>query len=159
MAGLAPPAFVTDRDGDKTFLDADHRHHAVQELAIRDLKEGAALNQCPSGAFFANAAWLVLATLAHNLLRWTAHLGALTTGPVVAKTIRRRFLTLPGRLTRTARIWTLHLPTRWPWRDAFLTAPQQTSSAARALLTGPRFPTLRPALASPCPAPPQAAHD
>jgi hypothetical protein len=115
-------AFVTDRDGDMVFLDADHRHHAVQELAIRDLKEGAGMNHCPSGRFAANAAWLVLATLAHNLLRWTARLGAIADGPIVAKTIRRRFLTLPGRLTRTARTWTLHLPTRWPWLQPFLAA-------------------------------------
>jgi hypothetical protein len=39
-----------------------------------------------------------------------------------ARTLRRRLLTLPGRLTRTARRWTLHLPTRWPWRHAFAAA-------------------------------------
>ena len=33
-------AFVTDRVGTSIELDADHRRHAVQELAIRDLKEG-----------------------------------------------------------------------------------------------------------------------
>jgi hypothetical protein len=115
-------AFVTNRTGDAVTLDADHRRHAVQELAIRDLKEGAGMNHCPSGIFQANAAWLVLATLAHNLLRWTAHLGAISDGPVVAKTIRRRFLSLPGRLTRSARKHTLHLPTRWPWAEQFLDA-------------------------------------
>jgi hypothetical protein len=31
-------AFSTDRDGDAVTLDADHRRHAVVELAIRDLK-------------------------------------------------------------------------------------------------------------------------
>jgi hypothetical protein len=72
--------------------------------------------------FWANAGWLVLATLAHNLLRWTTILGGIHTGPVVTKTIRRRYLTLPGRLTRSARRTTLHLPTRWPWRDAFTEA-------------------------------------
>ncbi len=107
--------FVTDRDGDVVFLDADHRHHGVQELAIRDLKEGAGMAHCPSGVFFANAAWLVLATLAHNLMRWIASLGDIADGAVVAKTIRRRLLAIPGRLTRSARVWTLHLPTRWPW--------------------------------------------
>ncbi len=115
-------AFVTDRAGDAINLDADHRRHAVVELAIRDLKHGAGLNHCPSGVFTANAAWAVLATLAHNLLRWTASLGGLTTGPVVAKTIRRRYLTLPGRITRSARRSTLHLPAGWPWRDAFVEA-------------------------------------
>jgi hypothetical protein len=115
-------AFVTDRAGDAATLDADHRRHAVCELAIRDLKEGAGLVHCPSGVFNANAAWAVLATLAHNLWRWTALIGGLATGPVVAKTLRRRYLTIPGRITRTARRRTLHLPTRWPWRDAFMQA-------------------------------------
>jgi hypothetical protein len=109
-------AFVTDRPGDAVTLDADHRHHAVVELAIRDLKDGAGLAHCPSGVFNANAAWLVLAALAHNTLRWTALLDAL------AKTIRRRLLTLPGRLTRSARVLTLHLPTRWPWARQFTLA-------------------------------------
>jgi hypothetical protein len=115
-------AFVTDRAGSAVDLDADHRHHAVIELAIRDLKQGAGLVHCPSGIFNANAAWAVLATLAHNLLRWTAALGGLATGPIVAKTIRRRYLSLPGRITRSARRATLHLPAGWPWRDAFVEA-------------------------------------
>jgi hypothetical protein len=112
-------AFLTDRAGRAGELDADHRRHAVCELAIRDLKEGAGMNHCPSGRFFANSAWLVIASLAHNLLRWMAALALGIPGPVVAKTIRRRFLTLPGRLTRGARRRRLHLPRRWPWRDVF----------------------------------------
>jgi len=115
-------AFVTDRAGEAISLDADHRRHAVIELAIRDLKEGAGLNHCPSGRFAANAAWLVLAALAHNLVRWTCSLGLGIDGPVVSGTIRRRFIALPGRLTRSARRWRLHLPARWPWRDAFVGA-------------------------------------
>lgn len=117
-------AFVTDRAGDAIALDADHRAHATIELAIRDLKHGAGLSHCPSGKFNANGAWLVAAALAHNLLRWTAALGGLVaTGTlVVAKTLRRRHVTLPGRLTRSARRQTLHLPTRWPWRHAFIQA-------------------------------------
>ncbi len=108
-------AFLTDREGDATFLDADHRRHAVVELAIRDLKEGSGLEHCPSGDFNANAAWAVLASIAHNLLRWVGVLGLEMTGPLVAKTIRRKFLTLPGRLTTSARRRRLHLPTNWSW--------------------------------------------
>ena len=115
-------AFVTDLDGDAVTVDADHRAHAVVELAIRDLKHGAGLTHCPSGKFNANAAWLVLTALAHNLLRWVAAIGLGLPGHVVAKTIRRRYLSLPGRFTRSGRVDTLHLPTRWPWSDAFLAA-------------------------------------
>jgi len=115
-------AFITNRTGDAVALDADHRRHAVIELAIRDLKEGAGLNHCPSGRFFANAAWVVLAALAHNFLRWTACIALGIDGPVVAKTLRRRFVNVPGRLTRSARRLRLHLPVGWPWRDTFLAA-------------------------------------
>lgn len=51
---------MTDRVGSAVALDADHRRHAVVELAIRDAKQGSGLNHHPSGKFFANAAWLVL---------------------------------------------------------------------------------------------------
>ena len=113
-------AFVTDRPGTATFLDADHRRHAVCELAIRDLKAGAGLAHLPSGQFNANAAWLLAATLAHNLLRWTASLGlGIRDQQTVAKTLRRTLLHLPGRLTRSARQWTLHLPAGWPWEHSF----------------------------------------
>ena len=113
-------AFVTNRVGTMLELDADHRHHAVCELAIRDLKAGAGLAHLPSGQFNANAAWLLAATLAHNLLRWTATLGLGVRGQqTVAKTLRRTLLVLPGRLTRCARRWTLHLPAGWPWAHSF----------------------------------------
>jgi Transposase DDE domain group 1 len=115
-------AFITDRAGTAVALDADHRRHAVVELAIRDLKQGTGLCHCPSGVFGANAAWALVATLAHNLLRWVAALGLGTHGLVVAKTIRRRFITLPGRLTHAARRRSLHLPSGWPWAEGFLDA-------------------------------------
>ena len=37
-------------------------------------------------------------------------------------TLRRRYLRVPGRITRSARHRTLHLPTRWPWATEFTTA-------------------------------------
>jgi len=70
----------------------------------------------------ANAAWTVIACLAHNLLRWTELLGLRDQRPRRARTLRRRLLALPGRLTRSARRWTLHLPARWPWQADFLAA-------------------------------------
>jgi hypothetical protein len=116
-------AFVTDRPATTTWLDADHRRHAVCELAIRDLKAGAGLAHLPSGRFVANAAWLLAAALAHNLLRWTASLGLGSRDQqTVAKTLRRTLLALPGRLTRSAGRLTLHLPAGWPWAHSFTMA-------------------------------------
>ena len=113
-------AFVANRVGTMLELDQDHRRHAVCELAIRDLKAGAGLAHLPSGRFAANAAWLGAATLAHNLIRWTTTLGlGIRDQQTVAKTLRRTLLALPGRLTRSARQWTLHLPAEWPWAHSF----------------------------------------
>ena len=56
--------------------------------------------------------------MAHNLARWTARLG-LGEGIVTTKTLRRRLFALAGRLTRSARRLTLHLPARWPWAMPF----------------------------------------
>jgi hypothetical protein len=72
--------------------------------------------------FLANAAWLVIAVLAHNLLRWVAAIGLAISDLVVAKTLRRRLLAMPGRLTRSARRRRLHLPRDWPWAGQFLAA-------------------------------------
>jgi hypothetical protein len=52
--------------------------------------------------------------IAHNLARWTARIG-LGEGIVTTKTIRQRLFSIPGRLTRSARVVTVHLPARWPW--------------------------------------------
>ncbi len=115
-------AFISDSSEPLAQVEADHRRHAQIELAIRDLKQGSGLNHAPSGRFFANAAWLLISCLAHNLLRWLASLGLGIPGPIVAQTLRRRYLTLPGRITRSSRRSTLHLPARWPWRHAFTQA-------------------------------------
>ena len=114
-------AFITDRDGATLVLEADHRRHAEIENAIRDLKYGMALNHLPSGKFAANGAWLAVQVMAHNLARWTARLG-LGEGIVTTKTLRRRLFGLVGRLTRSARRLTLHLPARWPWAIDWSTA-------------------------------------
>ena len=110
--------FITDRDGEPLELEADHRRHAEIENAIRDLKYGVGLNHLPSGRFAANGAWLAVQVMAHNLARWTARIG-LGEQIVTTKTIRRRVFALAGRLTRSARRITLHLPKRWPWEEQF----------------------------------------
>ena len=104
---------ITDREGDTLALEADHRHHAEIENAIRDRKYGVGLNQLSSGRFAANGAWLAVPVLAHNLARWAARSG-LGEELVTAKTRRRRCFSIAGRLTRSARRLTLHLPKGWP---------------------------------------------
>jgi hypothetical protein len=114
-------AFLTNRTDALELVESEHRQHAVVELAIRDLKDQA-LAHFPFGKFVANAAWTVIAALAHNLLRWTTLIGLPDTIIPTARTIRRRLLTVPGRITRTARTVTLHMPARWPWETEFLAA-------------------------------------
>ena len=118
FASYSYHAFITDRDGDTLELEADHRRHAEIENAIRDLKYGVGLNHLPSGRFCANGAWLAVQVLAHNLARWAARIG-LGEQLVTTKTLRRRFFSMAGRLTRSARRLTLHLPRGWPWEEQF----------------------------------------
>ncbi|HVA19350.1 MAG TPA: IS1380 family transposase [Solirubrobacteraceae bacterium] len=113
--------FITNRTDDLAIVEAEHRDHAVVEQVIADLKDQA-LAHFPSGEFHANGAWTVLAALAHNLLRWTQLLGLPDTTVRAARTLRRRLLHVPGRLTLHARGWTLHLPARWPWHGDYITA-------------------------------------
>jgi hypothetical protein len=112
---------LTNRTDQLALVEAEHRDHAVVEQVIADLKDQA-LAHFPSGQFNANGAWTVLGALAHNLLRWTQQLGLPHTTVRAAHTLRRRLLTIPGRLTRHARGWTLHLPARWPWHGDYIRA-------------------------------------
>jgi hypothetical protein len=75
---------------------------------------------------------LALNVIAHNMADWTARLGGLDTagttadgGPartksfVATDTLRRHHLSMPGRVSRSARKLILHLPTNWPWATGF----------------------------------------
>ena len=119
LAALLPSSPTATED--IALVEAEHRDHAVVEQVIADLKDQA-LAHFPSGHFHANGAWTVLAALAHNLLRWTQLLGLPDTTVRAARTLRRRLLSIPGRLTRHARGWTLHLPARWPWHGDYINA-------------------------------------
>jgi hypothetical protein len=123
-------AFITNVELPTLEADRFHRHHATVELAIRDLKDGAGLEHCPSGRFFANAAWLGCVVMAHNIIRWTARLGDVHPAPqlTVARTVRTRLLQLPGRLVNRSRHWVLRLPARWPWATEFTTALERIRS-------------------------------
>jgi hypothetical protein len=95
-----------------------HRAHAIIEQVIADLKNGP-LAHLPSGHFWANSAWLVCAAIAFNLTRAAGTLASLAHARATTATVRRQLIAVPARLARSARRLTLHLPTRWPWQDAW----------------------------------------
>jgi len=114
-------AFVTDRDLPLAEVEADHRRHTVVEQNIAELKS-AGLAHLPSGQFMANAAWLALAVMAHNLGRAIALLAGPELTRATAATLRRTVFTMPGRLIHTGRRRRLRLPQSWPWAAPILLA-------------------------------------
>jgi hypothetical protein len=113
--------FFTDLGDNTVDVDAFHRQHAVVELTIRDLKEGAGLEHIPSGDYDANGAWLQCAVLAHNLMCWTTTIDQPT--PLaqlsVARTTRTRLISVPARLVNRSGTPTLRAPRHWPWAQLF----------------------------------------
>ena len=95
-----------------------HRGHAIVEQVIADLKNGP-LAHLPSGSFMANCAWLVLAAMAFNLTRTAGVLASTFHAKATPGTIRAQLINVPGRLARSARRLVLHLPTSWPWQNAW----------------------------------------
>ena len=110
-------AFVTNRPGDVVEVEADHRRHAVVEQRIAELKS-AGLKHLPSGKFMANAAWLALAVMAHNLGRGVGRLAGDDLTRATATTLQRIIFTVPGRLVTSGRRRHLRLPESWPWAHA-----------------------------------------
>ncbi|WP_331730207.1 IS1380 family transposase (plasmid) [Kitasatospora sp. NBC_00070] len=111
-------AIFTDSTLGLLQAEQTHRDHAVIEQVFADL-EDSALGHLPSGKFTANAAWLTLAAIAHNLTRAAGHLASTFHAKARTGTIRRQLINTPARLATSARTLTLHLPTRWPWTEAF----------------------------------------
>ena len=106
-------AFVTNRPGDVLQIEADHRRHAVVEQRIAELKS-AGLAHLPSGKFMANAAWLALAVMAHNLARAVGRLAGANLENATVSTPQREIFTVPGRLVHSGRRRYLRLPAGWP---------------------------------------------
>jgi hypothetical protein len=109
-------AFVTNRAGDVLEVEADHRRHAVVEQRIAELKS-AGLAHLPSGKFMANAAWLALTVMAHNLARAVGRLAGPSLEKATVSTLQRVIFTVPGRLVTSGRRRCLRLPAGWPWAN------------------------------------------
>jgi hypothetical protein len=113
--------FFTNNAEPVDAADITHRRHAICETVWSDLIDGPWAHQ-PSGIFAANAAWCLLAAICHNLLRAAGTLTG-TTRYAVARgaTLRTHLVNIPARLAQPQHRPVLHLPTRWPRAQPWLT--------------------------------------
>ncbi len=106
-------AVFTDSPFERVQAEGQHRDHAVVEQVFADVTSGP-LAHMPSGVFAANAAWLSIAAMAHNLLRAAGALASLPFAKARAATIRRDLIAVAARTARHGRGHiTLHLPEAW----------------------------------------------
>jgi hypothetical protein len=103
--------------------EAQHRDHAIVEQVLADWASGP-LAHLPSGSFPANAAWLTLAAISHNLLRAAGSLAGLAYAKARGATLRRDLIDVAARIARHGRGHiTLHLPDGWhreqEWMNLF----------------------------------------
>jgi hypothetical protein len=126
-AGKAQPALVEGHRHHAVFTntplpmlqaETSHRGHAIVEHVIADLKN-APLTHLPSGKFAANAAWLTLAGIAHNLSRAAGCLASRFHATARPATIRGQLINIPARIATSARRVTLHLPSGWRWEHTW----------------------------------------
>jgi hypothetical protein len=101
--------------------EGQHRDHAIVEQVFADVTSGP-LAHVPSGVFTANAAWLSIAAMAHNLVRAAGALASLPFARARAATIRRDLIAVAARTARHGRgHLTLHLPAGWHREHEWLT--------------------------------------
>jgi len=106
-------AVFTDSPFELIQAEGQHRDHAVVEQVFADVTSGP-LAHLPSGVFAANAAWLSIAAMAHNLVRAAGALASLPFAKARAATIRRDLIAIAARAARHGRGHiTLHLPEAW----------------------------------------------
>ena len=106
-------AVFTDSPFELVQAEGQHRGHAIIEQAFADVTSGP-LAHMPSGHFAANAAWLSIAAMAHNLVRAAGALASLPFAKARAATIRRDLIAVAARTARHGRGHiTLHLPEGW----------------------------------------------
>jgi Transposase DDE domain group 1 len=100
-----------------------HRDHAQVEQVFADWADGP-LAHLPSGSFPANAAWLSLAAIRHNLLRAAGALASLAYAKARGATLRHDLIDVAARTARHGHGHiTLHLPEDWhheqEWMNLF----------------------------------------
>jgi hypothetical protein len=117
--------FFTNTELPVAQADITHRQHAIIETVFADLIDGP-LAHLPSGRFGANAAWILCAAIAHNLLRAAGVLAGERHARARGSTLRRRIINIPARLARPQRRPNLHLPTHWPWAKQWLSLWRNT---------------------------------
>ena len=106
-------AVFTDSPFELVQAEGQHRDHAVVEQVFADITSGP-LAHLPSGVFAANAAWLAIAAMAHNLVRAAGALASLPFAKARAATIRRDLIAVAARTARHGRGHiVLHLPEGW----------------------------------------------
>ena len=106
-------AVLTDSPFELVQAEGQHRDHAIVEQVFADVTSGP-LAHMPSGVFAANAAWLSIAAMAHNLVRAAGALASLHFAKARGATIRRDLIAVAARTARHGRgHLTLHLPEGW----------------------------------------------
>ncbi len=106
-------AVFTDSPFGLVQAEGQHRDHAIVEQVFADVTSGP-LAHMPSGVFAANAAWLSIAAMAHNLLRAAGALASPPFAKARGATIRRDLIAVAARTARHGRgHLTLHLPEGW----------------------------------------------
>jgi hypothetical protein len=119
--------FFTDSTEPLTDADTTHRRHGIIETVFADLIDGP-LAHLPSGKFGANSAWVLCGAIAHNLLRAAGTLAGGAHAVARGATLRRTIIAIPARLARPQRRPVLHLPSNWPWAQAWLRLWRSTIS-------------------------------
>jgi hypothetical protein len=114
-------AVFTDSPFELVQAEGQHRDHAVVEQVFADWSDGP-LAHMPSGVFAANAAWVAIAAMTHNLVRAVGALASLPFAKARAATIRRDLIAVAARTARHGRgRITLHLPEGWHREHEWLT--------------------------------------
>ena len=127
-------ALFTDSPFETIQAEAQHRDHAIVEQVFADLVSGP-LAHLPSGHFPANAAWLALAAICHNLIRAAGCLAGAFGARARGATIRSQLIAVAARIARHGRGHiTVHLPDGWhrqtEWMNLFEAATGPPSAWA-----------------------------